>query len=126
MKTKLLIVDDNNDFRIAVKEYLINQKLGLEIFEADTAEIAITTALNLKPEIVIMDINLPKGNGLDAAQQIKEACPDCDVIILTMFEIKPFKQIAHKIKVKEFVGKSEVLEKLAPIIKSCLMCNEKK
>jgi len=126
MATKILIVDDHQEFRTAVREYLNNEKIGLEVFEASTSEMAVTKASGLKPEIVIMDINLPNGNGLDAAKHIKEDCPDCDVIILTMFDIKPFKQIAHKIKIKYFVGKNEILEKLVPVIKKCMKCKEKK
>jgi len=126
MSTKILIVDDHQDFRTAVRDYLNDQKLGLEVSEASTVEMAVTKASSLKPDIVIMDINLPNGNGLDASRHIKEDCPDCDVIILTMFDIKPFKQIASNINVIDFVGKSEVLEKLVPVIKKCMKSKEKR
>ncbi len=120
MVTKILIVDDHQDFRAAVRDYLKKQNLGLEIFEASTGEMAVTKAACIKPAIVLMDINLPNANGITAAKHIKEDHPDCDVIILTMFEVKLFKEVARKIKAKDFIGKSEIYEKLIPAIKKCL------
>jgi len=126
MATKILIVDDHRDFRTAVKDYLNKQNLGLEIFEASTGEMAVTKAACIKPAIVLMDINLPNANGIAATKHIKEDHPDCDVIILTTFDIKPYKEIARKIKVTDFVGKNEILEKIVPAIKRCLKRKEKK
>ena len=120
MVTKILIVDDHQDFRTAVRDYLKKQNLGLEIFEASTGEMAVAKASCIKPAIVLMDINLPHANGIAATKHIKEDHPDCDVIILTTFDIKPFKEVARKIKVKDFIGKSEIYEKLIPAIKKCL------
>ena len=126
MVTKILIVDDHQDYRATIKHHLSKQNLGLEIFEASTGEMAVTKAACIKPAIVLMDINLPDANGITAAKHIKEDHPDCDVIILTMFEVKPFKEIARKIKVKDFIGKSEIYEKLVPAIKKCLKHKKKK
>ncbi len=126
MATKILIVDDHQDFRGIVKEYLLKQNLGIEIFEASTGEMGVAKASCIKPDVVLMDINLPNANGITAAKHIKEDHPDCDVIILTMFEVKPFKEIARKIKAKDFIGKSEIYEKLVPVIKKCLKCKVEK
>jgi len=124
METKILIVDDHQGFRTAVKDYLNKQNLGLEIFEASTGKIAVSKAARMKPAIVLMDVSLPDTNGITAAKHIKEDHPDCDVIILTTFDIKPLKEIARKIKVTDFVGKNEVLEKIVPAIKKCLKRRE--
>jgi len=125
MATKILIVDDHQDFRATIKHHLNKQNLGLEIFEASTGEMGAAKASCIKPDIVLMDINLPNANGITAAKHIKEDHPDCDVIILTMFDVKPFKEVARKIKATDFIGKSEIYEKLVPVIKKCLKRKEK-
>ncbi len=120
MKKKILLVDDHDDFRQTVKDYLVGHKLGLEIFEANSGEMGVLKAACVKPDIVLMDISLPNENGFEAARQILEDQPDCDIIILTLFDVAVFKKDAEKIKVRSFVGKNEVYNKLLPAIKECL------
>ena len=120
MKKKVLIIDDHADFRAMVKDYLNRDGLDLEIFEASTAEMGVVKASCVKPDIVLMDINLPNANGLAATKLIKEDVPNCDVIILTMFEVKAFKQSAEKIKAAAFIGKSEIYDLLLPAVKKCI------
>ena len=120
MHKKALIIDDHDDFRGMVRDFLNRQKLGLEIFEASTGEMGVAKASFVKPDIVLMDINLPQINGFEAARQIKEDNPKCDLIILTIFDVAVFKKAAEKIKVKAFIGKNEVYDKLLPVIKECL------
>ena len=122
---KLLIVDDSDEFRVMLKDYLTRHDLGLEIFEASTGEMGVTKASCVRPDIVLMDINLPHANGLETTQHIKEDNPRCDVIILTLLEVKSFKEAAQKSKATEFIGKSEIDERLVPAIKKCLASQKK-
>ena len=117
---KILIVDDHDDFRAMLKEYLKKNNLELEIFEASTGEMGVAKAACIRPDIVLMDINLPHASGLVASKHIKDDHPDCDVIILTMFEVKVFKEAAGKVQATDFIGKSEIDERLVPAIKRCL------
>ena len=117
---RLLIVDDNNDFRVMLRAYLEKQDLGLEIFEASTGEMGVAKASCVRPDIVLMDINLPNSSGLAATVEIKKDNPDCQVIVLTMFNVVQFKEAAKRIKVADFIGKSEFDERLVPSIKKCL------
>lgn len=118
---KLLIVEDHEDFRQALKKYLQEQKLSLEIYEASTGEMAVTKAACVKPHIVLMDINLPHADGLKTSIVIREDNPHCDVIILTMFEIEHFRKIAKDIiNAAAFIGKSEVYDKLVPVLRKCI------
>lgn len=121
MKKKILLVDDHDDFRTSVKDYLKQHNLDLEIFEANSGEMGVLKASCVRPNIVIMDISLPNENGFEAALQIMEDQPKCEIIILTLFDVKVFKKAAQKIKVRAFIGKNEVYEKLLPAIKECLL-----
>ena len=117
---KILIVDDHDDFRTMLKVFLKKNNLGLEIFEASTGEMGVAKASCIRPDIVLMDINLPHSTGLETTKHIKDDHPDCDVIILTMLEVKVFKEAAKSIKATDFIGKSEIDERLVPAIKRCL------
>ncbi len=120
MKSRILIVDDHTDFRTMLKDFLIRSRLDLEIFEATSAEMAVAKASCVKPNIVLMDISLPKATGLEATKHIKEELPDCDVIIITMFDVKAFKQAAEGIHATAFIGKNDVCEQLLPVLNRCL------
>ena len=120
MKKRILIIEDHDDFRAMLRSYLNRHKLDLEIFEASTGEMGVTKASCVRPDIVLMDINLPRTNGLEAAKQIKEDHFDCDIIFLTVFDVSVFKKAAEKLKARAFIGKNEVYEQLLPIIKECL------
>ena len=120
MKRKLLIIDDSVDLRNMVKEYLRMHKLDLEIYEASTGEMGIAKAACVFPDIVLMDIHLPHASGLEITKHIKMDHPDCDVIVLTMFEVGVFKEAAKTNGAIEFIGKSEIYNRLLPAIQKCL------
>lgn len=120
MSSRILMVDDHDDFRSMLKDYLNSQNLGVEFYEASSGEMALTKAACIKPDIVLMDISLPHSNGIVAAKHIKEYHPDCDIIILTMFDVKAFKKVAQKIHARYFIGKNELYDRLVPSIKQCL------
>ena len=120
---KILIIDDNDNFRAMLEDYLKMHNLGVEIFQASTGEMGITKAACIRPEIVLMDISLPSINGIDTTKQILLDYPDCQVIILTMFEVEVFRKAADQINAVDFIGKSEVFDRLLPSIKKCLAKN---
>jgi len=124
MSAKILIVDDNHEFRKMLRSYLESQKLGVEIFEADNGEMGVAKASFVRADIILMDISLPRVNGLAAAHQIKSDNPGCDIIILTMFDVEEFKKAAKKIEATAFIGKNEIYDELIPVIKRCLKDRE--
>ena len=120
MKRKVLIVEDHDAFREILKTYLEMQELGLEIFEAFSGELGVVKALREKPNIVLMDLRLPGINGIEAAGRIKSYLPNCEVIILTMFETQGFKKVFRSDQVTAYIGKSELYERLIPTLKRIL------
>ena len=120
MVQRLLIVDDNIEFRKILRSYLEKQDMDLAIFEASSAEMGVAKSSFTRPDIVLMDINLPQANGLAAIRHIKADNPDCCVIVVTMFDTKEFKELSKKFNVTAFVGKTEIYDSLVPLIKKCL------
>ena len=120
MNKRLLIVDDNREFRTMLKSYLSSQKIPFDIYEASSAEMAVTKASFVKPHVILMDINLPQANGLVATREILTEHPQTKLIILTMFEVDVFKKAAMDVKAADFIAKSDIYEKLIPAIRNGL------
>jgi two-component system response regulator NreC len=84
MKTKLLIADDHGVVRKGLR-LLLEQYPELEVVaEGSNGREAVQLALDLKPQIAILDVAMPLLNGIDAAEQIRKANPDIAIILLTM------------------------------------------
>jgi DNA-binding NarL/FixJ family response regulator len=80
---RILVADDHEVIREGLRALLERQTGWVVCGEAGTGREALTEALRLKPDIVIMDISMPELNGLDATPQILEHLPDTRVMILS-------------------------------------------
>jgi two-component system, NarL family, response regulator LiaR len=83
-KTRIIIADDHPLQRQALR-YILEKQPDFEIAaEACDGEEAVMLAMKLMPDVVIMDITMPKLNGLEATRQIKEKCSDINVLVLSV------------------------------------------
>ena len=85
MKTKILIADDHAMLREGMRNLLEQEKDFDLVGEAVDGEEAVRLANELKPDIVLMDIVMPKLNGLEATKQIKQTFPATSILILTAY-----------------------------------------
>ena len=85
MKTRILIADDHTMLREGIRDLLSQEKDFEIVGEAANGEEAVLLARELKPDIVIMDIVMPKLNGVEATKQIKQMSPSTAILILTAF-----------------------------------------
>lgn len=83
---KLIIADDHPMMRNALRNLLDKQSDMKVIAEAKDGEEAVSNATKLIPDVVVMDIRMPKLNGLEATRQIKEKVPQVIVLILTVHD----------------------------------------
>lgn len=81
----MLIVDDQPLFR-AVARSVVSLLDGWEVVaESDSGEAAIVAAQRLRPDTVVMDINLPGISGIDATRQILAALPEARVVLVSTY-----------------------------------------
>lgn len=92
----VMIVDDHPVFRQGLKNVLAAQEDLRIVDEAADGQTAIRKAEERYPDVVIMDINLPELNGLQATRELKERCPNINVIMLTAYDDE--EQIYHAIR----------------------------
>ena len=80
---KILIIEDDPIMSLGLKQLLSSQSYSSVIEIAEDGDRGVKAALNLKPDLAIIDVGLPHLDGIAATQQIKEALPDIKVIMLT-------------------------------------------
>jgi len=85
-ETRVLIADDHALFRYGLRAMLVNAG-GFEVVgEAATGEEVVGKAAQLKPDVILMDIQMPGLNGIDATRRIVRADEAIGVVVVTMFE----------------------------------------
>ncbi|WP_273455336.1 response regulator [Nevskia ramosa] len=82
---RLLLVDDHVVVRYGLRMLLGASERMTVVGEAATQEAAITEAARLAPDIVLMDVRLPDGSGIEACREIRSARPETRVLFLTSF-----------------------------------------
>ena len=122
-KIKILIADDHPLMRHALKDILEKQEDFHVVAEADDGEEAVRLTCEMVPDVIIMDILMPKLNGLEATRILKNdpATKNCKIIMLTAkgqqterekgieagaddYFVKPFSPLELIRKVEEFLG----------------------
>jgi DNA-binding NarL/FixJ family response regulator len=84
--TRILVADDHEVVRKGVTQILSSQPDFEVISEVQTGRAAVTEALRLKPDVLVMDVMMPDLNGLEATRQIMKSVPHAQVLILSMHE----------------------------------------
>jgi two-component system response regulator DevR len=85
MGLRILLVDDHEVVRLGVRG-LIERQAGMEVVgEAGTVREAVGQVEQLAPDVVVLDIRLPGGGGLEACRQIKALRPETRIIVLTSY-----------------------------------------
>ncbi len=82
---RIMLVDDHEVVRMGLRT-LLERRPGFSIVgEAGTVAEALEAARRLTPDVIVMDIRLPDGNGVEATREIRDELPDTKVIMLTSY-----------------------------------------
>jgi CheY-like chemotaxis protein len=108
MPRSIFIVDDSSDIRAGIRRQL--EVSGFEVCgEANDGIDALDKLSRLRPDLIILDMSMPRMNGVDAARQLKHMCPNVPVILYTAFADVFRRKQALPEGVSEVVAKGENL-----------------
>jgi DNA-binding NarL/FixJ family response regulator len=116
----MLIVEDENMMRQLLKEILQSAYPDSTIAETDSAERAIELCNSLRPPLVVMDVKLPDGNGIELTARIKALLPETSVIVVSQHAAQVYVERAHAAGVIAYITKDKVHQELLPTVASAL------
>jgi DNA-binding NarL/FixJ family response regulator len=103
---RVLIVDDQEPFRLAAR-MVVEATEGFEVIgEAETGEQSVEMANDLDPDLVLMDVNLPGINGLDATRQILANSTRRVILLLSTYEEEEYAPRAAECGASAYIPKS--------------------
>ena len=106
MTVRVLIVDDQEPFRMAAR-MVVEITDGFEVVgEAETGEDSVRMAEELAPDLVLMDVNLPGINGLEATRTILEGSSPVVVLLLSTYEEEEYAPRAAECGAAAYIPKS--------------------
>jgi DNA-binding NarL/FixJ family response regulator len=85
-KITILVADDSTPFRDGMRAMLRREDDLTLLNEATTGAEAVRMAVSLQPDVILMDLHMPEGNGIEATRKIVAKTPHIRVLVLTMFE----------------------------------------
>jgi DNA-binding NarL/FixJ family response regulator len=117
----VLVVDDFADWRSRLREILQTHPEWKIIAEASDGEDAVHKATEYQADIILLDIGLPKLNGIEAARRIRQRSPHhAHIVFLTQEGDKDIRDAALSIKGTRYLVKSNAATELAPAIAAAL------
>lgn len=117
-KIKVLVADDSELFRQKLHK-LLELEEGIEVIgEAKDGEEAISLAEKMVPDVILMDLKMPKKSGIEAIDEIKKVHPDIKVIILSVYNEKIYQTKAQKVGANGYLVKGVSPEQLMKTIRT--------
>lgn len=90
MTVRVLVVDDNELLRAGLVTVLGSDPAVEVVGEVADGPAATRAAVRERPDVVLMDVEMPGGDGIEATRSIRAACPDTAVLVLTMFDLDEY------------------------------------
>ncbi len=109
---QVLIADDDEGFRTFMRRVLNRELSSKVVGEAVDGFEAVRKAENLKPHLVLMDLDLPRLNGLEATRRVKESLPDTVVVMFGTVDGPAYREAAVRSGADGFVVKNAPLAQI--------------
>ncbi len=117
-KIRVLLADDHDIFRKGLREIIDKQSDMTVVGEARDGVEAVNKAEELAPDAILMDLKMPRLDGLGAAHLITERDPEAKIIILTMYLEDEYVSEAIKAGARGYILKDAGLEKVLEAIRA--------
>jgi DNA-binding NarL/FixJ family response regulator len=113
----LLIADDDPGFRKLLRRLLETERDAVVVGEAGDGEEAVRLAKELHPDVILMDIAMPRLGGLEAIQRAKAERPDTKIVVVTVHGEDAYRKAAAERGADAFVLKKTISTELLPAIR---------
>jgi len=120
VKPNILVVDNHKVYREAVRDILASDPNIGNVIEAGDGVEALARASEMVPDVVCMDITMPRMNGIEATRQLVADHPGVKVIALSTHSIKEYVLEMLKVGAVGYISKDEVREHLSAAIRAVL------
>ncbi len=118
-KLRVLLADDHMIVREGLKA-LINAQPDMQVVgEAENGREALKCAIELSPDVVVMDISMPEMNGVEATERLRKECPQIKIVALTIYEDTGYLRQLLKAGASGYVIKRAVVEELVHAVRTC-------
>jgi DNA-binding NarL/FixJ family response regulator len=117
-KIRVLIADDHPAFREGLCRLLEDEKDLECVAKPSDGEEAVRLAKELQPDVAIIDVAMPKLNGIEAAKQIKAACPTIAILMVSAFSYESYMLASLRVGAAGYLLKSAPLRELINAIHS--------
>jgi DNA-binding NarL/FixJ family response regulator len=123
-KRRILVIDDGDSVRDIIRIFL--ERDGFEVCgEASDGVEAIEQAKKLKPDLIVLDLAMPRMNGAEAASVLSQTMPDVPIVLLTLYQNVLGAALASAIGVKAIIDKTDGMDKLVACVRSLLLADKK-
>jgi len=120
IKPDIILVDDQMVFRQGLKAIINYENIGSVIGEAGSGEEFIHLLSTLRPDLVLMDIEMPQMNGLEAVRKSLEILPDLKIVAISAYSEEKYNTEMMKLGAKGFIPKSSGINELEYVIKAVM------
>ena len=118
MAHKLLIVDDNALIRNLLKACVQEDQGWIVCGEAENGQEAVRKVVELKPDVVLLDLQMPVMNGLEAAREIRVIAPQTTMLMFTMHSSPQLLREAQAAGIRDVISKMELMsDRLMPALR---------
>jgi DNA-binding NarL/FixJ family response regulator len=116
---RILVTDDGDSVRDIIRIFL--ERDGFEVCgEAADGVEAIEQAKKLKPDLIVLDLAMPRMNGVEAASILSTAMPDVPIVLLTLYQHLLGPSLASAVGIKAIIDKADGMDKLIECVHSLL------
>jgi len=118
MDIKILLADDFPKIRQGIREMLEAHNGWTVVAEAEDGKEALEKALDVAPDVAVIDIGMPKMNGLEVARELHKRLPDTEILMVTQYDAKHVVEESLRAGARGYVLKSSVGTELIPAVEA--------
>jgi two-component system, OmpR family, response regulator MprA len=119
LRSRILVIDDGDSVRDVIGLFLEHAGFDVCGEAADGVE-AIEQAKKLKPDLIVLDLVMPRMNGAEAASILSQTMPGVPIVLLTLYQNVLGSALASAVGIRAVLDKTEGLDKLVACVRSLL------